>query len=67
MFGVSAIWIRRPQFVLPSHCLLCRFWSANLLNVLIARVLDEKLRRETKEKVHPTPGSSRKRARQSGI
>ncbi|KAG9233948.1 hypothetical protein BJ875DRAFT_424847 [Amylocarpus encephaloides] len=31
---------------------------------VLTRVLDEKLRREKNEKIHPTPGSSRKRARQ---
>ncbi|QSZ37750.1 hypothetical protein DSL72_008849 [Monilinia vaccinii-corymbosi] len=37
---------------------------------VLTRVLDEKLRREKNEKMHPshsTPGSSRKRPRQSGI
>ncbi|APA15304.1 hypothetical protein SS1G_08940 [Sclerotinia sclerotiorum 1980 UF-70] len=37
---------------------------------VLTRVLDEKLKREKNEKMHPshgTPGSSRKRSRQSGI
>lgn len=34
---------------------------------VLTRVLDEKLKREKQEKMHPTPGSSRKRPRASGI
>lgn len=40
------------------------FWFV-LLTVHIARVLDDKLKRERNEKMHPATGSGRKRARHS--
>lgn len=58
-----------PQFgydVLSAYLFtssLFRLLYDLVLTTSIARVLDEKLKREKTEKLHPTPSSSRKRAR----
>lgn len=38
-----------------------------LTNYFLARVLDEKLKRERNEKLHPAQGSGRKRPRFSNV
>ena len=58
-----------PQFgydVLSESPRPCRRLRPHLLT-LPARVLDEKLKRERSEKLHPTAGSSRKRARHTNV
>jgi hypothetical protein len=57
-----------PQFGYDvlSEFFLILLWIGCFLTDGVARVLDEKLKREKQEKMHPshgTPGSSRKRAR----
>lgn len=72
-YDVLSMSLCSPFLSLPlSPSLLSRtiiIRTTTLTTTQTARVLDEKLKREKTEKMHPshTPSSSRKRPRQSGI